>query len=140
MDRLIPMNSLRLKTSRIDFNQLDPGDGSHFSRLWYQQHGSGRVYHIPWHTSSLSGPSPKALTLLGDDKFIDWRLMWLFFGGMPTGSEAFLESPGASGLQPCAWTRLKKAMYHTPLFGGACDEYRCFNKLGPVDGTHFGRP
>ncbi len=30
--------------------------------------------------------------------------------GMPTGSEAFLEMPGACGLRPCAWPHPKKGL------------------------------
>ena len=30
--------------------------------------------------------------------------------GMPTGSEAFLEIPGACGLRPCAWSHPKKGL------------------------------
>ena len=43
--------------------------------------------------------------------------------GMPTGSEAFLEMPGACGLRPCAWPHPKKALCHTRPVGGTDDKY-----------------
>ena len=33
-----------------------------------------------------------------------------FLRGIPTGSEAFLEMPGACGQRPCAWTHPKKGL------------------------------
>ena len=42
---------------------------------------------------------------------------------MPTEPEAFLEPPGVSRLQPCTWTHLKKALYHTRPVGGTIDKY-----------------
>ena len=49
----------------VDFNQLNPVDGTHFGRPWCQRHGSGRMYHVTRYTSSLKGPYPQALTLFG---------------------------------------------------------------------------
>ena len=42
------------------------------------RHGSGRVCLVSGHTSSLWGPLPQALTLLGGVRFITWRLRRLF--------------------------------------------------------------
>ena len=73
----------------------------------------------PWPaSSSLRGPSFQVLTLLRGAGFIVWRLRRPFFRGMPMGSEAFLEPPGASGLRLCARTHLKKALCHTRPVGG----------------------
>ena len=36
----------------VDFNQLNPVDGTHFGRPWCQRHGSGRVFLVSGHTSS----------------------------------------------------------------------------------------
>ena len=38
--------------------------------------------------------------------------------------EEILESPGVSGLWPCAWTHLKKAWCHTRPVGRMYDEYQ----------------
>ena len=65
------------------------------------------------------GAVPQALILFGGVGFIAWRLR-----RMPTGSEAFLELPGVSGLQPCAWTHQKKALCHIHPVGGTYDKYR----------------
>ena len=61
------------------------------------------------------------------------------FRGLPTGPEAFLGTPGMSGLRPFAWT-FKKASCHTRPFGGAYDKYRWLNKLINIriDLTSFG--
>ena len=64
----------------------------------------------------------------------------LFLRGMPTGNKAFYEMLGVFRLQSNARTHLKKALCHTRPFGGACDKYRWFNNLDPVNGTHFSRP
>ena len=40
------------------------------------------------------------------------------FSGMPTGPEAFLESPSVSGLRFCAQIHLKKDLCRTRPFGG----------------------
>ena len=45
------------------------------------------------------------------------------FRRMPTGTEAFLELLGVSGLRLCARTHLKKALYHTRPVGGTFDKY-----------------
>ena len=58
-------------------------------------------------SSSLRGPFPQALILLGGVGFIAWRLRQHFILGMPTGPEAFVGIPGLSGLRPSAWTHLK---------------------------------
>ena len=54
------------------------------------------------YSSSLRGPSPQALNLLGRARFIPWHLKRLF-RGMPMGPEAFLESPSLSELRPNVW-------------------------------------
>ena len=64
----------------VDFHQLDPVDGSQFGRPWCQRYEVGRVYHISGHTSSLKGPSPQALTLLGGVRFIARHLSHLSLG------------------------------------------------------------
>ena len=48
----------------------------------------------------------------------------LLFSGMPTGSEAFLCSPGVFRLRPWAWTPPKKTLCHTRAVGGTYDKYR----------------
>ena len=62
--------------------------------------GSGRMCLVTGYTSGLRGPSPLALTLFGGVRVYrpapEEPLLW----GMPTGSEAFLEMPGACGLWP----------------------------------------
>ena len=93
-----------------NFNQLNPVDGTHFSRPLWKRHRSGRVCHLPGHTSSFRGPSPQALTLLRGVRFIAWRQRCPFFREMPTGLESFLVMPGASGQRPCVWTQLKKGL------------------------------
>ena len=42
----------------IDFNQLNPVDGTHFNRPWYQRYGSGRVCLVTGYTSNLRGAVP----------------------------------------------------------------------------------
>ena len=49
-------------------------------------------------------------------------------GGMPTGSQAFLEMPGACGLRLCAWLHPKKALCHTRPVGGTEDKYHLYLK------------
>ena len=54
--------------------------------------------------------------------------------GIPTGSGAFLEMPGACELRTCAWTHPKKALCHTRPVGGTEDKYyRFVTRLSPQD-------
>ena len=46
------------------------------------------------------------------------------FRGIPTGSDAFLESPGVSGLQLCYRTIINIALCYTRSIGGTIDKYR----------------
>ena len=94
----------------FDFNQLFPVDGSHFDRPWYQQHGSCRVCLISGRASSLKGPFPRLWPSSRGLSFSPGAWGAPFFGGMPTGLEAFLEPPGASRLRSCARTYIKKGL------------------------------
>ena len=72
--------------------------------------GSGRMCLVTGCTSGLRGPSPPGFNPL--------QRGWVYrpvpeaplLRGMPTGSEAFLEMPGACGLRPCAWPHPKKGL------------------------------
>ena len=134
MDWLIAINRLRSKTSRVDFNQQNPVDGTQFARPCIN--GTDLVGCVSsLETSRASvGRHPQALTLLEGVRFIA-PLFW----GMPTGPEAFL------GYRAClgyvwTWTHLKKALSNTCPVGGAVNKYHLFDKLDPVYGAHFGRP
>ena len=80
MDWLIAINRVQLKTPGANFNQQNPVDGTHFSRPWWQRHGSGRVCLVTGHTSSLRGTSPLALTFFGWVRFIARRRRCSFLG------------------------------------------------------------
>ena len=58
-----------------------------------------------------SGAVPQALTLLGGVRFITWHLR-----GMPTGPEALLEPPGASGPRPCPRIPPKDLVTHSSVW------------------------
>ena len=66
--------------------------------------------NVSGHTSSLRVPSPQALTFLGSDRFIAWRLRHPALGECRRGPETFFGMLGASGLRPCARTHLKKGL------------------------------
>ena len=130
---------LHLSKKLSKLNELDPVDGVHFGRQWYQRHWSGRVCLVTGHTSSLGEPSPQALTLLGGVRFIAWRLKRPFLGEYRRISR-HLGCRARLGYTPAPETTFKKALCHTCQFGGAVNKYRWFNKLNSADGVHFGRP
>ena len=61
-------------------------------------------------SSNLRGPYPQTLTLLGGARFITWCLRHPF---LRQGPRNFFEMLGVSGLWPCTWIHLKKALCHT---------------------------
>ena len=81
---------------------------------------------VTGHTSSLRGLSLQALTLIAGVGFKALRLRFPFLGECCRGQRHFLGMPGASGLRPCAWTHIKKALCHTRLVSGTEDKYRLF--------------
>ena len=129
-----------IKDFEFWFNKLDLVDGSHFARPWYQQHRSGQVCLVTGHTSSLIGPSPQALTLLGEVRFITWRLRLPYLGKCRWVPRHFWECCARLRYGPAPGPTLKKALCHTRPFGGVVNKYRWLNKLDSVDGLHFSRP
>ena len=126
MDWLIAINSLRLKTSRVDFNQQNPVEETHFGRPWCQRHRSGRVCLVIGHTSSPRGPSFQTLTLPGGVRFIVWRLRRLFTEECRRGPRHFLEYRTRLGYVAAPGLTLKKTLCHTCPDGGMEDKYRWF--------------
>ena len=82
-------------------------DETHFGRPWCQRHGSGRMCLVSGHTSSLRGPFPQALTLLGGVRFIPWRLKRLFLGNYLQGPRRFEECQARLGYDPAPGPTLK---------------------------------
>ena len=66
---------------------------------------------------------PKALTFSEGAWFIAWPLRRSFLRNLDVARSTF-KAVGVFGLRPCHRTHLKKALYHTRLFGGAPDKYR----------------
>ena len=109
MDRLLAINSLRLKTSRVDLiswiqlmEHTSPGCGINGTDL------VGCVTSLDWYTSSLRDPSPQALTLLGGVRFIAWRLRRPFLGEWRRGPRHLWECRGCLGYGPAPWPTVKR--------------------------------
>ena len=114
-------NGIRTKDSLKDVVQSSGVERMHFSlggtglgRTWVGRvlsvRGSGRVCPGSsgrWLKCTLTGILEshrailQALTIIGGAGFITWCLTRLFFRGMPTGPDAFLELQGVSELWPC---------------------------------------
>ena len=99
-------------------------DRVHFRQPWYQGHGSGRVCFVAGHTSSFSGPSRQALTLLGGVRYIAWILRWPFLQECRRVPRHFWECWTRLAYDPAVGPTLKKALCHTHHFGGTEDKYR----------------
>ena len=113
-----------LEQPRRDFNQLNPVDGTLFSQLWCQQHGSGMVCHVTGHTLNLRGLSHQALTLLRVVRFIAWCLRGPFLGEYQWGPRHFWSHQACLGYSPVPRPTLKKALCLTRPDGGTVDKYQ----------------
>ena len=94
--------------SQVDFNQLDPVDGSHFGRPWCQRHGSGRMCLVFWTYLEPQGAVSLALTLLGGVRFIAWRLRHHLLGECRRGPSHFWECRTRLGYGPAPRPTLKR--------------------------------
>ena len=126
------------------FKKLDPVNGPHFS--WSVYHVSetmviwGCLALVPGRSSiwvtrirltflEPEGAYLQALTLLRGVRFIAWCLRRPIFGRYREGLRNFWRFWACLGYSPVTGSTLKKALYHTHPFGGACNKYRWFNKL-----------
>ena len=110
-----------------DFNQLNPVDGTHFSRPWCQRHGTGRVCRVTGHTSSCP---PRTLSLPGGVRFIAWRLRRRLLRECRQGPRNLWSYQACLGYGPVPRLTLKKALYYTFPDGGTKDKYRwSFNEI-----------
>ena len=83
-------------------------DGTHFGQPWCERHGSGRVYLITGHTSSLrEAVLTQTLTLLGGIRFIAWRLRRPFLGVCRRGPWHFWKCQAHLGYDPAPGPTLK---------------------------------
>ena len=129
------------------FDKLDPVDGSHFGRPWYQSHGFDRVCHVSGDGNQPRLPSirvtrlrltflePQGTSLLGSTppwKGLVYRLApeAPVLRGMPTGPETFWGMPGVSRLRPCTRIYLKRPCATlTHLEGCATNTIDLINRL-----------
>ena len=72
-------------------------------------------------SSSLRGPSPQALTLMGGARFNAWCLKRPSLRECRRGLRCFWECPTRLGPGPTPGPTLKKALCHTRTFGGTED-------------------
>ena len=88
--------------------------GTHLDRPFWSVHGfsqvsSGSAGSRPWPaSSSLRGPSPQALTLLGGAGFITWRLRHPFLGERRRGPRHFWSRRACLGYGPAPGPTEKK--------------------------------
>ena len=115
-----------VSTYRVDFNQQNPVDETHFSWPWCHWHGSGRVCLVTRHTLSLRGPSPQVLTLLGGVRFIAWCLRLPFLGECRQGPKHFGECRTHLCYSPAPRNTLKKALCHTCPDGRTANKYHWY--------------
>ena len=83
-------------------------------------------------SSSLRGPSPQALTLMGGARFIAWRQRRLSLGECRRGLRHFWSRRARVDSGPAPGPTLKKALCHTRPVSGTEDKYRlissCFEQ------------
>ena len=89
-------------------------------------------WHSCWvcqdqHPRTSGGCPHQALTLLGEVRFIVWRLRYPFLGECRPSPKNFWSCQDMTWLQPCTWTHLKKkknALCHTCPVSGTNDKYQ----------------
>ena len=108
----------------IDSNQLNPDDEEHFG-----SHGINGTDLVGWvpssaYTSSLRGPFPQALTILGGVRFTSRRLRGPFLGECRRCLGYFGEYWVRLGYGPAPRPTLKRSLCHTRPVSGTADKYR----------------
>ena len=76
-----------------------------------------------WHPWTLGDCPPQALTLLGEARFITWRLRCPFFGECHWGLRHFWSCWACLDYSPAPRPTEKKALCHTRLVSGTNDKY-----------------
>ena len=79
------------------------------------------------HTSNLRGPSPQALTLLGEVRFITRWLKRPFLGECRREQGHFWKGRARLGHGPAPGPTLKKVLCHIRLVSRTADKYRWFS-------------